>query len=253
MKKKCIIALLSAAAMLTAGAVYWFQFDSTGYRMSIPVRSDFTEMETHVYADAAFAEKCPEALDLLHEAKARVEEFWKANGANRLWSDPYIIFSADKDNLQKLGGDHDTRYSWVPVRRSYVCISDEYLDLDILAHELTHAEFQSRLSYRAMKQEIPTWFDEGLAVQNDYRAQYSEAEWEKQTDHGKNTVLPEDMDTPEEFYAGEAADRRFRYLCAAHLVRSWLPQNRPGWLVQMLTYINDGQIGFPNSQAFTRK
>jgi len=251
MKKRWKIALISAAALLIGGAVYWFQFNSMGYRMSVPVRSGFTEKESNVYMDDAFAEKCPEALELLHEARDRVEAFWKANGADRLWSDPYIIFSADKDNLQKLGGDHDTHYSWFPVHRSYICISDEYLNVDIIAHELTHAEFQSRLSYKAMTQEIPSWFDEGLAVQNDYREQYSEAEWEKQTDHGKNAVAPEDMDTAEEFYAGEAEDRRYRYMCAAHLVRNWLPKNQQGWLVHMLTHISDGKIGFPNSQTFT--
>jgi hypothetical protein len=30
----------------------------------------------------------------------------------------------------------------------------------------------------------------------------------------KNVIAPEDMDTPAEFYAGEAEDRRFRYLNA---------------------------------------
>ena len=78
-----------------------------------------------------------------------------------------------------------------------------------------HAELRSRLSAKAQKA-IPTWFDEGLALQNDYRERYSEAQWIAQTDNGKNTVALEDMDTPAEFYAGEAEDRRFRYLNAKH-------------------------------------
>lgn len=250
MKKKWKIALVSAAVLLIGGAVYCFQFTGLGYRMSVPLRTGFTEPEPNVYMDAAFQEKCPEALNLLHEARARVEAFWKENGADRLWSDPYIIFSADKGNLQKLGGDHDTDYSWFPVHRSYVCVSDEYLNVDIIAHELTHAEFQSRLSRKKLSA-IPSWFDEGLAVQNDYREQYSEVQWETQTDHGKTALMPDDMDTREEFYAGEAEDRRFRYMCAAHLIRHWLAAEPEGYLCEMLMHYNDGKVFFPESEAFT--
>ena len=40
---------------------------------------------------------------------------------------------------------------------------------------------------KAMKS-IPTWFDEGLATQNDYREQYGPDAWIEQTDNGKNAL-----------------------------------------------------------------
>ena len=57
----------------------------------------------------------------------------------------------------------------------------------------THAELHCRLSAKAHFK-IPSWFEEGLAAQNDYREQYSFSTWIEQTDNGKNTVALEDMD-----------------------------------------------------------
>jgi hypothetical protein len=41
---------------------------------------------------------------------------------------------------------------------------------DIVAHELMHAEINDRIGGR--RQELPVWFDEGLAMQVDFRPQY---------------------------------------------------------------------------------
>ena len=244
MKKPLKITLISLCALLIGGAVYWFQFNHRGYRMSVPLRPDYDDKSERIYIDKAFRPHLTDALHMLEEARVRVETFWKEHGGGRLVSDPYIILSADKGNLQKLGGDHDTHYHWFPVHTSYISISDEYLNVDILAHELSHAEFQARMTFKGMKK-LPTWFDEGLALQNDYREQYSEEEWEKQTDHGKNAVKPEDMDTPEEFYAGEAADRRFRYLCAKHMVTQILENLGKDNLAVLLENCNEiGELPF---------
>jgi len=53
---------------------------------------------------------------------------------------------------------------------SYIVVSPEYLNVDILAHELTHAEVHARVFTGRLWDwlSIPTWFDEGIALQNDY-------------------------------------------------------------------------------------
>ena len=116
------------------------------------------------------------------------------------------------------------------------------LDLDalILAHEITHAELRARLKSEAQAK-IPTWFDEGLALQNDYREKYSEEQWISQTDNGKNTVAPENMDTPAEFYAGEAEDRHFRYLNAKHELNEWLATHGQQGLLELIDQLNKGE------------
>ena len=156
------------------------------------------------------------------------------------FQDETIFIICDDDKLtRKLGEDHGTVILYFPSETYYICISDEYLELDILAHEITHAELHTRLSAEAQKR-IPTWFDEGIALQNDYREKYSEAQWITQTDNGKNAVALEDMDTPSEFYAGEAEDRRFRYLNAKHELDVWMISHGQQGLLELLDRLNGG-------------
>lgn len=52
---------------------------------------------------------------------------------------------------------------------TYLVISPDGANADVIAHELTHAELAARVGYVAYMLEIPTWFDEGLALQVDWR------------------------------------------------------------------------------------
>ena len=93
----------------------------------------------------------------------------------------------------------------------------------------------------AAQAKMPAWFDEGLALQNDYREIYSEEQWISQTDNGKNVVALEDMDTPAEFYAGEVKDRRFRYLNAKHELNAWLAVHGQQGLLELIDKLNGGE------------
>ena len=169
-----------------------------------------------------------------------------AEGLMRLYfldvgqADATIIICDDENLIRKIGEDHATVTISFLSEKHYICISDEYLELDILAHEITHAELRARLKSEAQAK-IPTWFDEGLALQNDYRETYSEEQWISQTDNGKNTVAPENMDTPAEFYAGEAKDRRFRYLNAKHELNEWLATHGQQGLLELIDQLNKGE------------
>ena len=151
-----------------------------------------------------------------------------------------MIFCDDDNLLSKLGGDHDTKTSIFDPKQNYISISDEYLNIDIIAHELTHAELHTRLNTNALKG-IPTWFDEGIATQNDYRKQYGLEAWIEQTDNGKNALPLEDMDTGPEFYAGTVEDRRFRYLNAKHEVGVWMDTHQQKGLLELFDKLNNGE------------
>ncbi len=88
---------------------------------------------------------------------------------------------------------------------------------------------------------LPTWFDEGLATQNDYREQYGLDAWIEQTDNGKNALPFEEMDTGSEFYAGTADDRRFRYLNAKHDVSVWMETHQQKGLLELFDKLNNGE------------
>ena len=235
-KRRKIFLIISVMLLFLAVMVYFFQFNSYGYLMTVPCRPAFTEIADHVYINKSNAREHQEILDLIERAEERVRAFF----GDLRFSDETIFVICDDERLtRKLGEDHATVTISFPFEKHYICISDEYLDLDILAHEITHAELRARLTARAQGK-IPAWFDEGLAVQNDDRERYSEAQWIAQTGNGERIVALEEMDTPAEFYAGTAEDRRFRYLNAKHELGLWMASHGRQGLLELIENLNDG-------------
>ena len=233
MKKKICLIISILLILVVAGVIQFTQF---GYLMTVSYRSAFTEIADHVYINQNYSGNRQELLGMIEQSEERVKAFF---GDLYYMDDTIFIICDDNGLIRKLGEDHGTVCVDFPSEKRYICISDEYLELDILAHEITHAELRARLSVKAQKR-IPTWFDEGIALQNDYRERYSEELWIAQTDNGKNTVALEEMDTPSEFYAGEAEDRRFRYLNAKHELSGWMAEHGQQGLLKLLEQINDG-------------
>ncbi len=237
-KKKVIQSVIFSLILLVVAVVVWFfEFNPTGYRMSVSRRGAFEKISDNLYVNKDYAGNRGEITDLIDEAKSRVTGFF---GSLTCLDHTVIIICDDEKLLAKLGGDHDTHTVLFPVKKSYISISTEYLNVDILAHELTHAELKERLSNKAIRK-IPTWFDEGIALQNDYREQYGPAAWAEQTDNGKNIVAPEDMDTGAEFYSGTKEDRRFRYLNAKHDVAEWLEKHGSQGFMKLIDRLNGGE------------
>ena len=237
-RKKILKCVISAFfLLLVIAAVYFFQFNAVGYRMTVPCRSAFEEIDDNIYINRSFSGSIEEAIGLIDSAKERVKDFF---GDLCCLEDTVIIICDDDLLLSRLGGDHDTKTCYFPAKKHYISVSDEYFNVDILAHELTHAELHTRLSESAQKK-IPTWFDEGIALQNDYREQYSFETWVKQTDNGSHTVALEDMDEASEFYAGTVEDRRFRYLNAKHEVDGWMETHKRQGLMELIDKLNNGE------------
>ena len=237
-KKTGRIILPVLLVLLLGGAVYFFQFTKMGYLFSVPFRPGFEKLSEHVYINKAYAGDKNAALALVEEAEARDSAFYGSLGYRE---ETYLIISDDPAFFQKVRSEGKDTVSYpFPFKTDYITLSDEYLNLDITAHEITHAELHHRLTANARKR-IPTWFDEGLAVQNDYREQYSEENWIEQTDSGKTATALEDMDEPSEFYAGEAEDRRFRYMRAKHEVAGWMAEHGQAGLLELIDRLNSGE------------
>ena len=235
-KKKIILCCcISFILLVLLAAVYIFQFTGLGYRMSVPYRSSFEKVADNIYVNKNYSGNIKEAIQLTEEALERDRAFF---GELQCTDTTIIIFCDDDKLLSKLDGDHDTKTSY--TKKNYISVSDEYLNIDIIAHELTHAELHTRLNMKALKI-IPTWFDEGLATQNDYREQYGLEAWIEQTDNGKNALPLEDMDTGSEFYAGTVEDRRFRYLNAKHEVGIWMDTHQQKGLLELFDKLNNGE------------
>ena len=238
-KKKAMLSVIISLILLIVAAVVWFfEFNPTGYRMSVSHRASFEKISDNVFINRDYAGNRDEIIGLINEAKSRAADFY---GSLTCPDHTVIIICDDEKLLAKLGGDHDTHHiTLFPVKRSYVSVSTEYLTVDVLAHELTHAELYERLSGKAFRR-VPTWFNEGIALQNDYREQYGPEAWAEQTDNGKNIVAHEDMDTAAEFYSGTKEDRRFRYLNAKHDIAEWLEKHGLQGFMALIDSLNGGE------------
>ena len=148
-KKKRVLLVITLLLILAAVVVAMFQFTQSGYLTTVPYRSAFTEIASHVYINRNYAGDQQELFEMIEQAKDRVRTFF---GDVRFQDETIFIICDDDKLTRKLGEDHGTVILYFPSETYYICISDEYLELDILAHEITHAELHTRLSAEAQKE-----------------------------------------------------------------------------------------------------
>jgi hypothetical protein len=235
-KKKAIIGIVITMILITVAGLCVFEYTIPGYRMSIAIHG-FAKISDNIYVDQNWHGDTNQLLRLIWEARDRVRNFF-----GELMSQPTVIICDDKQKLARLGSDHDTFTVMLFQTNSYISVSSEWLNVDVLAHEFTHAEVHTRIFRGGISfdQPIPTWFDEGLAIQNDYREQYSYQTWLNITDNG--TIVPSiaQYDTADKFYAGDVEDRRKRYCLAGHEIGTWIEHNGKEAMITLLNKISKG-------------
>lgn len=77
--------------------------------------------------------------------------------ADALWPFPYNSFGST---------------DFLPARTCIV-LGPDGRSVDVYAHELLHAEIAHRVGFWTRWRQIPVWFDEGAAMQVDYRSAFS--------------------------------------------------------------------------------
>lgn len=104
---------------------------------------------------------------LLQQAKGRIEDKF-----GLMQSMPVIVFFNEKDSFWplQLNGYGSTSFLG---SKTCVLIGPKGHNVDVLAHELMHAETVHRIGYWQRWVELPIWFDEGLAMQVDHRERYN--------------------------------------------------------------------------------
>ena len=134
----------------------------------------------HAFADGSLTESASEAdrqryLQLASDARARIEATFGA-----VESDPIIVFFNGSDGF---GPFQLNRYGSAQMVGSHSCVmmGPKGQNVDVVAHELMHAELHSRVGYRRYLFEVPTWFDEGVAMQVDQRPRYALSPKQSQT------------------------------------------------------------------------
>lgn len=244
MKRRILkIFLTLAVVFIFAAAIYIAGFTRIGYFMTISFRG-FTKISSGVYIDQTLEPEQEQILASIEEAILRNSAFW-----DELESKPVLIISADEEKLRKMGSNSQTPVLTATYifygAHSYIIVSPELLDVDILAHELTHAELHKRLYKGILLAEtlVPFWFDEGVAMQNDDRQHYNYEAWVRMTRNGTTITDFHDLETAAQFYDFDSvfSKSQFHYVISKHEVREWIERNGMEKLKELIKRVNKGE------------
>ena len=233
MKKK--IRLLIILAAVISAIFLAANFTKIGY-MSMIKYHGFKEVRDNIFIDKNYLDEEDQVLSMIDSANERNEAFF-----GELQGETVIIITDDKEKLNKLGNSGSTAFTTTYVvngAHNFTVVSGEKAELDILAHELSHAEIHSRI-YKgkwSSKDILPVWFDEGLAMQNDYRDKYSESEFKK-IDNVRDITTVND----EEFFDSNKDIRVENYILAKHTVSCWIDAKGKEEVSKLLDAINKGE------------
>jgi hypothetical protein len=192
--------------------------------------SNLDQIEENVFVDPGMNESDREfLLSAVAEAEARITSLYGDFQAN-----PTIIAGHTMDVMIEFGGNSYNR-----VGRTYLTALGQYIvfgpdgasNLDVIAHEIAHAELAQRIGYKSVNT-LPDWFEEGLALQVDER--FTEEDWLSKTSNG--TTVP-DLDE----IGVIRHDDWLAYSTAKHEVSRWLELVGQQGLLEFLQKIQQGE------------
>ena len=151
-----------------------------------------------VVASSTADESC--APELVLAARERVRDFY-----SEVKSNPWVV-CLDGPRLGLGRGVGSTNFA--PGLPSILILGSDGANIDVLAHEWSHAEFAERVGVISRTYIYPTWFDEGLAMQVDLRDTYGLAALAVlESDPDLVAVLRENVANPSGFFKPGAQGR----------------------------------------------
>jgi len=229
LSKRVVKILLALILLLFLGAAF-SRLASHGIARCYLVKwSKLDNIAPNLYIDPGMPKSQRQVLLLsLADARARVAALYGEYTAN-----PVIIAGHTMEVMRTYGSNSYNRAgrTYLTLATTFIILGPEgSLSTDVLSHELGHAEFSARIGYWN-KNEVPNWFDEGLAVQVDDR--YSEAEWRARTDNGRVAPALDQIGIMRH-------DDWLGYATAKHEVRRWLDTVGQEGLWALLQAIRNG-------------
>ena len=141
-----------------------------------------------------------------------------ANTFGTLRASPVIVISSSEALRHVFPGASSYASTIYVPYRSCVIVGPKGHDVDILAHEELHAEIHHRVGHWYRLTQIPTWFDEGLAMQVDFRERYA---WSLQAGAVDGATVKQWI-SRSQFFGGDDDALTRRYAMAKEEVRLWL-------------------------------
>lgn len=159
---------------------------------------------------------------------------------NKLWatkSFPKILF-LDGEKVFGLFDYNKYGSSIALPYKTCLLIGPEGTNVDIVSHELVHADIAEMLGYWN-NLHFPAWLNEGVAMQVDTRKRYDS--------HVLSGIDPRYVTSKNgnEFYTGDVNDVVRNYAAAKYLVREWIEVNGVDRLLSKLLSKKPDYLLFP--------
>lgn len=191
--------------------------------------------ELHSLSDGSLTDSDSEAeqqryIQLTRDARARIESTFGTVEAK-----PILVFFSRPDGFGpfRLNAFGSTQFIG---NRACVMVGPKGQNIDVVAHELLHAEIHYRVGYIKRFLQLPTWFDEGVAMQVDYRPRYSLPSQDTQ-----NADSVRKLTTFSSFFTGDENVVVQNYASAKHVVATWLSKVGSASLYLRLQRMKNGE------------
>ncbi len=195
----------------------------------------YSEMEVlapHMYVEPTIdSDTRSELQGYLNTSKANITKIF---GSRQ--SSPDTIFISSK-HAQKKYSENPTGQTYYFYWNSYIVIGPKGFNVNIISHEITHAELRYRLHN---KDSLPVWFDEGLATMADGRFTGNEIVWMKKTNNGEKEVDYRLLDSNKAFEYG-SAEAWNNYNLACYEVTRWYKVVGKEGLLELIKVLNGGE------------
>lgn len=165
-KRMILCALALCAAGQASAAPAWLQ--PAWFNRAV-VAVNYVRIADDIYAAPGLTEaERQRALVDLQAARNRISVLFGAPRAR-----PMTIIAANDRDAARLGLlEGVPGAAFVTPVGTQVVLSMANFSVDVTAHELMHAELVDRLGFWAWMTRLPVWFDEGIALQLDWRRAY---------------------------------------------------------------------------------
>ena len=150
-------------------------------------------------------------------------------------SKPIVVFFNGPDGF---GPFKLNRYGSMETFGSRACvmIGPKGQNLDVVSHELMHGELRYRVGSLRSFLQVPTWFDEGVAMQVDYRNRYLLTPQETQSSDYVKALT-----TTSSFLAANDEALTRNYASSKQVVASWIKRVGAADLYPQLHRIKNGE------------
>ncbi|MBP1639621.1 MAG: hypothetical protein H6Q17_1204 [Bacteroidetes bacterium] len=232
MSSKKITLITTAICILAIALVFWqFSFILSNVFIN---QSGFISKDKKTYYSPLLSPSLQDSLSLLvKKAEQRNIAFWRISGHKYK-----IVFCATQNEISKYSGNTQNRMvSRHTLLGTFIVLGNEGFDLDVISHELCHSFFWSQLGYFDQRK-IPAWFDEGLAMQLDYRSFLKDSTFEK--NYVTNYETLKAIESPEQFYKNGWPLMKKNYIVARIEVKQFLTSCGMDGIQQIIENLNKG-------------